>query len=150
VTGLVSALASDPDVTCSAVSGTVSCAAKVAGTTFTYSTNIDSAGSSSGGYFSSPGTVTPVKPSLIITRPPTSFIVSIDTPITKVLRIGQTNQEIKVLQLKLQQLGFIKKTLKPTNYFGVLTRAALIKFQKANKLRGSGMVDANTKALLNK
>ena len=140
VTGLVSILTNDVDVTCSAVSSTISCVAKTAGTSFTYSSGVNSIvniGSSGRRIQSLLQPANQVSP------------VAINNPIVSGLRYGQENEAVKNLQLKLQQLGFLSASLKTTNYFGPLTRTALIKFQKANGLRMVGFIDDQTLALIN-
>jgi peptidoglycan hydrolase-like protein with peptidoglycan-binding domain len=39
---------------------------------------------------------------------------------------------------------------KETNYFGQKTKEALMKFQKANNLKGDGILGPNTRKILNK
>lgn len=90
-------------------------------------------GGSSSSYIPSVNEViTPTLPS--IPQAPTSFTF------TKTLQSGMTNPEVKTLQQYLNTKGFtVAKTGagsvgKETNFFGAATKAALIKFQKANKI----------------
>ncbi|MBP9851492.1 MAG: peptidoglycan-binding protein, partial [Candidatus Pacebacteria bacterium] len=59
---------------------------------------------------------------------------------TKDLKLGMKDKEVKMLQQYLNQKGFTVSLSGPgsfgneTEVFGKATRAALIKFQKANKI----------------
>lgn len=74
---------------------------------------------------------------------------------TKTLRQGMTNNEIKELQKFLNKKGYNLALIGPgskgneTNYFGKLTRKAVIKFQKANNLVPDGIVGPLTRKALN-
>ena len=84
-------------------------------------------------------------------------------PLTKTLKSGQTNQEVKNLQIILNSLGFAIAKQGPgssgneTNYFGALTREAVKKFQckhniicKGNEnTTGYGALGPKTRAKLN-
>lgn len=61
---------------------------------------------------------------------------------TKNLKLGSTGKEVTELQKILK--------ISPTGYFGSLTRATLIKFQKANNLPQTGTVGPMTRTILNK
>ena len=68
---------------------------------------------------------------------------------TKQLKPRSTGNDVIQLQTLLKKLGFF--TYKEiTNFFGQQTYNALIKFQKANKLKQTGMVDLSTIPVLNK
>ena len=147
VAGLATAASANSVATCVNTTTEVTCTAKIPGTAFTsYSAGVSL---TSVGGSSSSGSV----PVVITALTPTAGIVTALTPmvaITKTLRIGNSNKEVNLLQRKLQKLGFLKKTLKTTNYFGLITRTALIKFQKANKIKpANGLVDKKTRARLN-
>lgn len=87
---------------------------------------------------------------LVRAKPVVVSPISTNT-LTKAFKYGQSSREVKILQTKLQARGFLKKSLKTTNYFGVLTKTALIKFQKANKIKpANGTLNVQTRALLNK
>lgn len=65
------------------------------------------------------------------------------------LWVGSRGNEVKALQQKLRELGYFKY---PTNtgYFGPITRASVVAFQKAQKLRPyPGWVGPLTRAALN-
>lgn len=49
---------------------------------------------------------------------------------TRDLKYGDSGEDVNVLQLSLQKLGFFPSNLKPTNYFGGITRQAVKDFQK--------------------
>ncbi|MBI5470066.1 peptidoglycan-binding protein [Candidatus Kaiserbacteria bacterium] len=66
---------------------------------------------------------------------------------TRSLSVGSRGPEVIKLQETLVSLAFLKTN--PTGYFGVLTKAAVISFQKANGLPPVGLVGPKTRALLN-
>jgi SpoIID/LytB domain protein len=63
------------------------------------------------------------------------------------LKKGMKGTEVKKLQEVLIRLSFLKG--KADGAFGTLTESAVKAFQKANKLKVSGIVDAQTAALIN-
>ncbi|MGI9118224.1 MAG: peptidoglycan-binding domain-containing protein [Minisyncoccia bacterium] len=71
-------------------------------------------------------------------------------------KVGKRNNEVLQLQKFLNSKGYIISTKgagsigKETNYFGVATKKALIKFQKANKLKADGTMNPKTINLINK
>lgn len=66
------------------------------------------------------------------------------------LQIGSKGVEVAKLQKKLQDLGFFPKTQVITDYFGNVTKQAVISFQKANKIIPSiGYVGNKTRSKLN-
>jgi len=67
---------------------------------------------------------------------------------TKPLKFGMTSNEVKELQIKLKELGYLTAT--PTGYYGNQTVAAVKKFQKAKGLEQLGTVGPGTRAALNK
>jgi hypothetical protein len=139
VAGLVTAASADPVATCTNTTTEVTCTAKTSGTAFTsyagsVTATITTSNSSAGG-----GSVFAVPAK-----------ISTPTVLTRAWSYGKTGQEVKLLQEKLKTLGFIKKSQKTTTYFGVVTKAALINFQKAKKLKPyNGVLNVNTRALLN-
>lgn len=144
--GLATALSADPAATCSSTGSLVSCVAKSAGTAFTYSARVDSASSSGSSSSSGGGSRSPVIKPLTPVVPAPAIV----TTITRAWSYGKSNKEINLLQEKLKKLGYLKKTQKTTNYFGVLTKAAVIKFQKANKIKpANGVLNVKTRTLLN-
>ena len=67
---------------------------------------------------------------------------------TKTLTVGSSGTEVKALQQTLKDLGlFTYPTI--TSYFGSITKAAVIAYQKANSLSATGIVDSATRAVLN-
>ncbi|MBX9765210.1 peptidoglycan-binding protein, partial [Patescibacteria group bacterium] len=66
---------------------------------------------------------------------------------TKRLEVGVVNSEVKELQKLLSTLGYFKE--EPTGYFGNLTKAAVIAFQKAEGIEPLGFVGPATRAALN-
>lgn len=74
----------------------------------------------------------------------------------KVLKLNNKNNSVKILQEILNCKGYVVSISgagskgKETILFGKKTKEALIKFQKANNLKGDGIVGPNTRAFLNK
>ncbi|MBU7585635.1 MAG: peptidoglycan-binding protein [Nostoc sp. TH1S01] len=62
------------------------------------------------------------------------------------LKKGEKNSQVASLQQKLQAAGYFKQAV--TGYFGPVTEAAVIKFQKAHGLKADGVVGSQTLALL--
>jgi len=69
---------------------------------------------------------------------------------TKLLRRGSSGNDVKQLQLKLQELGFLSKSIVANGIFGLATEKAVKALQKANKLSQVGFTGPGTRALLNK
>lgn len=67
-------------------------------------------------------------------------------PPTASLQLGSSGQVVTDLQTKLQKLGYFTAT--PTGYFGPITRAAVIAFQKAQLIDPIGIVGPRTRAAL--
>lgn len=89
--------------------------------------------------------------------PCTKFETSISKiKFTKDLKFGNINSEVKLLQEYLNSNGYVVATTGPgshgkeTTKFGPATRSALIKFQKAKKLPGTGFFGSLTKEVVNK
>ncbi|MBI3626537.1 peptidoglycan-binding protein [Candidatus Uhrbacteria bacterium] len=84
----------------------------------------------------------------------TSTTPTVTTPVsskfvfTKLLRLGDNNNDVKELQKKLKTLGFFKEDV--TGRFGALTQKYLKEFQVKNKLDAFGYVGPGTRTLLNK
>lgn len=79
--------------------------------------------------------------------PPTQQPVAIDKPkkaanSPQVLEKGKRGSEVTALQKKLQATGYFDGPV--TGYFGTLTQAAVIAFQKANDIVPDGVADAST------
>jgi peptidoglycan hydrolase-like protein with peptidoglycan-binding domain len=76
--------------------------------------------------------------------------------IKKVLKYGTTNLDVKTLQIYLNTHNFPIALTGPgslnneTNFFGSLTKKALIKFQLANGLIGDGIFGPKTMIIVNK
>ncbi len=68
---------------------------------------------------------------------------------SKNLRYGNVGNEVKALQVKLQDLGFLDKSIKPNGVFGPATLKAVKKFQTTRTLPPVGQVGPQTRALLN-
>ena len=66
---------------------------------------------------------------------------------TRPLAVGSRGDDVAVLQKVLIDAEFLK--VAATGYFGVLTKAAVIAYQKANGLEPVGSVGPKTRALLN-
>ena len=75
---------------------------------------------------------------------------------TRTLIAGQSGTDVKALQKYLNARGFIVSTKGPgskgneTMFFGAATKAALIKFQRSNKISASGFFGPITKAFIQK
>ncbi len=69
------------------------------------------------------------------------------TPITVDLAEGASGEPVRQLQTALKALGFFTSYV--TDYFGPITRAAVMNFQKANTIAATGIVGAETRAALN-
>ena len=70
------------------------------------------------------------------------------TAISGTLKRGSTGTDVKTLQTKLIELGFL--TGKADGVFGRKTSAAVMAFQKANKLKADGVAGTKTLAQLEK
>jgi hypothetical protein len=87
---------------------------------------------------------------------PCSTNTTTSTPVTltKTLKLGMTDLEIKTLQQYLNTHGYTLATTGAgspgfeTTTFGPLTKKAVIKFQLANSLKGDGIVGALTRGIL--
>jgi peptidoglycan hydrolase-like protein with peptidoglycan-binding domain len=67
---------------------------------------------------------------------------------TKALQVGSRDPEVTALQTKLTTLGFYNGPI--TGYFGELTKAAVVSFQRAKGLEPVGSVGPLTRGELNK
>ena len=63
------------------------------------------------------------------------------------LRLGQQGQDVVYIQSRLKTLGFF--TADTTGYFGPVTEAAVIQFQRVNNLMVDGVVGPQTLTALN-
>ncbi|MEK7575232.1 MAG: peptidoglycan-binding protein [Patescibacteria group bacterium] len=61
---------------------------------------------------------------------------------------GDTGEAVRQLQMKLKTFGHFTSYI--TDYFGPITRTAVIRYQNANGLPATGMVGTATRDLLNK
>ena len=105
---------------------------------------------------SSSGSYAPGYTPIYIATPTTTPVITTPTFIfTKVLKYLVTNTDVKELQKFLNTHGYqIAATGAgspghETNFFGSLTKKAVIKFQLANKLVGDGIIGPKTNAVLN-
>jgi len=93
-----------------------------------------------------------VEKNTIITEEAANFpVVSVPKvayTFTRVLKVGSTGADVKVLQTLLKKLGYFTYP-NITSYFGTITKQSLIKYQTANKLKATGIVDAATLKYLN-
>jgi hypothetical protein len=94
---------------------------------------------------------------LVLFLAPIKLMAEQDFIFNNNLKIGNLNQDIKELQKYLNNDDFILAKVsfgslgKETTYFGRLTRAALIKFQKANKITPAvGFFGPITRGVINK
>ena len=67
-----------------------------------------------------------------------------DKPFSRVLLVGSSGEDVMLLQLYLAQNKIIYPEGTVSGYYGNLTRQAVIRFQKKNKLSETGIVDAET------
>lgn len=67
----------------------------------------------------------------------------------KLLSVGSQSAEVRELQNVLLKLGLLKSD-SVTGFFGAKTQAAVIAFQKKNKIDAVGFVGVSTRAALNK
>lgn len=65
------------------------------------------------------------------------------------LSMGMYGDEVLILQQMLQNFGYFPATQLPTRYFGIITRNAVIGYQRANNIPATGFVGPLTRALLN-
>ena len=63
------------------------------------------------------------------------------------LKVGMRHADVRALQEYLAEAGFF--TANPTGYFGSITKKAVIAFQLANDLPGTGFVGTLTRGVLN-
>jgi len=96
-------------------------------------------------------------PSYIATPTVTPTTTSTSTlfVFTKLLKYSMINNDVKELQKFLNTHGYQVATTgagspgHETNYFGTLTKKAVIKFQLANKLVGDGIIGPKTNTVIN-
>ncbi|HWC57952.1 MAG TPA: peptidoglycan DD-metalloendopeptidase family protein [Candidatus Paceibacterota bacterium] len=95
-------------------------------------------------------TSTSTAPVTAVTTPAVSVAIG---AISQDLSAGMRNDDVKILQQYLinKHVGIYGQTLTqygPTGYFGVLTRAALIEFQRSVGISGSGFCGPITRAYI--
>lgn len=66
------------------------------------------------------------------------------------MKVGDSNSSIAMLQTKLKELGLFPKDQAITNYYGNITKQAVIKFQELHGLPKTGFCGKLTIAALNK
>ncbi|HOX60659.1 MAG TPA: peptidoglycan-binding protein [Candidatus Magasanikbacteria bacterium] len=64
------------------------------------------------------------------------------------LKFGDKGEEVRQLQVVLKELGYIKNA-KTNAIFNALTKKALLTYQRANKIRATGILDDATRLKLN-
>ncbi len=64
------------------------------------------------------------------------------------LGVGSRGSDVSALQAMLSEKGYLSTN--PTGYFGTMTKAALIKFQSENGIRGTGYMGELSRGLANK
>jgi hypothetical protein len=69
---------------------------------------------------------------------------------TLTLRQGDKNNEVTELQKYLQKAGFYPTNSAITGFFGSVTKASVVSFQKAKGLSADGIVGPKTREILNK
>jgi len=65
------------------------------------------------------------------------------------LPYNSRGEEVKQLQMRLQDLGFMSFSIKTTGLFGPITSGSLKLCQKQNGLKTTGILDGQTRAVLN-
>jgi len=65
------------------------------------------------------------------------------------LSLGSTGDEVRLLQQKLKDLGYLAADVNITGYFGNQTKDAVMKLQQANGINPVGYVGPTTRQLLN-
>jgi len=68
---------------------------------------------------------------------------------TLTMKQGDTNNEVKELQLLLQKLGIFPMNVIATGTFGSITKRSVIAFQKSRGLKADGVVGSATRQILN-
>lgn len=68
---------------------------------------------------------------------------------SRTLQFGMTGDDVHTLQIILQSLGYLPTSLTPTRYFGSLTKAALMRYERDQKLTQNGILSAGSLSLLN-
>jgi hypothetical protein len=90
----------------------------------------------------------------VIAPPVTSSANTLNTIFTRILKQKMTGEDVKNLQIYLNTYGYpiaitgVGSIRHETNYFGLKTKQALMKFQKANNLKPDGIVGPLTKSKL--
>ncbi len=77
----------------------------------------------------------------------TPFLSAQASPFNSV-KIGATGSQVDDIQSFFMKLGYLKIDA-PTGYFGSLTQAAIVSFQKAKNIPETGVIDAATFAAMN-
>lgn len=75
---------------------------------------------------------------ILVTLIPTAFAAD-----TGLLKVGSSGEAVKLLQNRLLVLGYMDSSA-ATDYFGVITRTAVIRFQSLNGLYADGVVGPAT------
>ncbi|MDY6897689.1 MAG: peptidoglycan-binding protein [Cyanobacteriota bacterium] len=60
------------------------------------------------------------------------------------LKTGATGYNVRIMQTELRNRGFFPKNVSSTGYYGSITKAAVMRFQRANGLRADGIAGPAT------
>lgn len=114
------------------------------------SSSSHSSGGSKTGISTTTVTATTSLPTLVTVQTPTGTVLGAATyNFAMDLTLGSYGSDVKALQEILISEGYLAVTT-PTSYFGMLTRAAVIKYQAAHGVSATGYVGPMTRAILNK
>lgn len=83
--------------------------------------------------------------SLLATCAALSLFASTDR-VWAALRQGDRSPQVRNIQVRLQQLGYFNA--RPTGYFGPITRASVLRFQRDSGLQADGVVGPQTQTVL--
>ncbi|MBV6623367.1 MAG: peptidoglycan-binding protein [Rivularia sp. (in: Bacteria)] len=64
------------------------------------------------------------------------------------LKQGTTGYNVRAIQTELRNRGYFPRTVSSTGYYGSITKAAVMRFQRANNLRVDGIAGPRTLAAM--